>query len=324
MLRYAAVRLLYGVIAFFVMTIILYGLYRVHGQFALDYVPPIIPIESYWEFGNSRIHWDRDPHRGIGLGDSWVEGYFIRMGNIFEGDLGFSPGGQPVGERIMAELPSSLALGGIAGGIGVLLALGLGAIGAARPHSPLDYAGNILAAAIPATPLVLLAVLLLGPSPIYTTPLAGWGGLLAWVLPGSALSLVAMGALPFVRSAMLDQMTSEHVKLARIKGLPEWKIALKHALRVAVMGPTGRLIAGVSSFIGALIVVEIIFWRPGLGLLAFRAINDHDFMLVHAVLFFTATVPIALHVVVDIVLAFADPRIRFPEVREYAEAPATA
>ena len=319
MLRYAAIRLLYGVIAFLAVTIILYSFFRAN--------PPVHYFSwgeaanmKAWELQNEQVESLRAVAK---LDKRWVMEYLPHFGYLFQG-YSYKWQGRTVADMIVWRLPRSLALGGVAGGIGILLTLGLGVMGAAKPYSPLDYAGKTLATIARATPHFVMAILLLWTfaSILDGEPPRWWEGFPAWVLPVTVLSLPTIGILPFLRSAMLNQMASEYVKMARIKGLPEWKIALKHALRIVVMASPAHLVAGFSSFVGSLIVVELIFEWPGLGLLTFQAANAGDYLVLHGIAVFTATALIALHVAVDIALAFADPRIRFPESREYAPTPA--
>ena len=124
---------------------------------------------------------------------------------------------------------------------------------------------------------------------------------------------------------MIDQLESQHAAFARIQGLPQWRVAWRHGVRIAALAPSTTIVAGVSSLIGALLVVEVVFAWPGVGHLVVQAAQPLDqpaflrsIPVLHGILLITATALIALHVVVDIALAFADPRIRFPEAREYA------
>ena len=318
MLRYAVIRLLYGVIAFLAVTIILYSFFRANPP--LHYFRGEGGTEAALEWEKKQI----ESLRAFAKFDGrWFAYYPTHFGNVFQG-YSYEWQGHTVADMIVWRLPRSLALGGVAGGIGILLTLGLGVMSAAKPHSPLDNAGKALATIARATPHFVVAILLLWTfaAILEREPPRWWEGFPAWVLPVTVLSLSTIGILPFLRSAMLNQMASEHVKMARLRGLPEWKIALKHALRIVVMASPAHLIAGFSSFVGSLIVVEFIFEWPGLGLLTYEAANARDYLVLHGIALFTATALIALHVAVDIALAFADPRIRFPEAREYALTPA--
>ena len=320
MLRYAAIRLLYGAIAFLAVTIFLFSFLRMNH--------PVDNMMIWGELNNQKEYEQREEaYRALrawaGLDDPWVIAYLSHMGRVFRGDLGPSTHYAwqiSAAQLVSLSLPDSLALGAVAGGIGMLLTLGLGVVGAAKPNSPLDYAGKALATIARASPPFVISILLLGVSAAYLGegPRLGRDGFVTWVLPVTVLALFTIGVLPVLRTAVLNQLTSEHVKLARIKGLPEWKIVLKHALLVTATAPPAYVTVSVSSFVFALAVVEYIFAWPGLGGLAIRMFWNQDFFVLHAIALVTATALIALHVVVDIVLAFADPRVRIPERWDYA------
>ena len=316
MLRYAIVRTSYGVIAFLAVTIILYGFFRAIYN----------PVDLFWMYHLEK--WERAKYEiPFSNFDAWITGYFKYIGYILHGDLGlsFKWPGSTAAELVALHMPASLALSGVAGGIGIFLAVGLGVMGIAKPGSLFDLLGNVLAVITRATPTFVVSILLVW----VFADILGWvppkekGDLVAWILPGATLVLSTMGMLPLLRSAMYVQVSSNHVKLARIHGLPEWKIAWKHAFRNAGIVPLASFGPAVATFIGSVLVVEYIFAWPGLGMLTLQAFFARDYYVVHAVLLLVAFALIFIHVAVDIALAFADPRIRFPKMREYAEMPAT-
>jgi peptide/nickel transport system permease protein len=118
-----------------------------------------------------------------------------------------------------------------------------------------------------------------------------------------------------MRSAMMNQLDSEYIKLARIKGLPEWKIIWKHAFRNAAIVPLTFASVVISSLVTGSIVVETIFAWPGMGQLAIQAINARDYHVVQALALMGSVILITLHILTDILYVYCDPRIRFTKIQ---------
>jgi peptide/nickel transport system permease protein len=110
---------------------------------------------------------------------------------------------------------------------------------------------------------------------------------------------------------MLEVMDSEYVKLARIKGLPEWKVVWKHCLRNAALAPLTYFGLIVGGFVTASVVIETVFSWPGVGLLTIDAVQVRDFQVVQTVVIFFAFIYILSSLLVDILYAYLDPRIRY-------------
>ena len=146
-------------------------------------------------------------------------------------------------------------------------------------------------------------------------PTSGRGGITHLILPVTVLALPSAGTLRLMRSAMLNQLDSEYVKLARIKGVPEWKIIWKHAFRNASIVPITFASVVISSLVTGSIVVETIFAWPGMGQLAIQAINARDYHVVQALALMGSSMLIIMHIVTDIAYVYADPRIRFTKMQ---------
>jgi peptide/nickel transport system permease protein len=112
------------------------------------------------------------------------------------------------------------------------------------------------------------------------------------------------------RSAMLDVLDSEYVKLARIKGVPEWKIIWKHCLRNAALVPITYFGIQFAGLITGSVITETVFAYPGVGLLAIEAIRARDFQVVQSVVVVFAFIYVFINLLVDIMYAYLDPRIR--------------
>jgi peptide/nickel transport system permease protein len=114
-----------------------------------------------------------------------------------------------------------------------------------------------------------------------------------------------------VRSSMLEVLDSEFVKLARVKGIPEWKVVWKHCLRNASIAPLTVFAIIAGSLLTGSVVTETVFTWPGVGLLVVDAVRSRDFQVVQAVVIMFAGIFILCNLLVDILYAYLDPRIRY-------------
>jgi peptide/nickel transport system permease protein len=143
-------------------------------------------------------------------------------------------------------------------------------------------------------------------------PTSGYGSFKQLILPAVSLSGVSLaGIVRLTRSSMLDVLGSEYIKLARIKGLSEriviWKHAFSNSL-IPVLTFVGTVLTGLMT---GVVVIETIFAWPGLGRLAFEAVSTRDFPTIQAVVLFMTLLFITSNLVVDILYAYVDPRIRY-------------
>jgi peptide/nickel transport system permease protein len=133
-------------------------------------------------------------------------------------------------------------------------------------------------------------------------------------LPSIVISIFGIAALTrLFRSAMIETLGSEYVKLARLKGLVEWKVVFKHALKPGSIGPLTFFGSVAVRMLTGATVVEIVFSWPGVGLLAYEAANARDFPVVQGLALFTAAVIVVMNLLVDIAYAYLDPRVRLGE-----------
>ncbi len=138
------------------------------------------------------------------------------------------------------------------------------------------------------------------------------GGIDHYVLPVLTLGFFLLpGMMRLVRSSMMDVLDSEYVKLARIKGVPERIVIWKHALRNALIAPltvAGMLFAGL---ITGAVIIETVFNWPGIGWILVEGVLARDFPLVQAITIMVAVIVLGINLLVDIVYAYIDPRIRY-------------
>jgi peptide/nickel transport system permease protein len=132
------------------------------------------------------------------------------------------------------------------------------------------------------------------------------------VLPSVTLGwFTVAGIMRITRSAMLDVLDSEYIKLARVKGVPENVVIWNHAMRNAAIPVVTFLGLILGNFLTGFVVVETIFSWPGVGLLAIRGIQSNDFAIIQTVVMFGGLLFITINFLVDIFYGYLDPRIRY-------------
>jgi peptide/nickel transport system permease protein len=143
-------------------------------------------------------------------------------------------------------------------------------------------------------------------------PAGGRGGLSHIVLPAIALGWFSVAAfMRLTRSAMLNVLDSEYIKFARIKGLSENTVIWKHSLKNAAIPPLTLFGIILGTMVTGFITIETVFAWPGIGLLAFSAVLARDYSVVQAMVLLISMMFIALNLIVDILYAYIDPRVRY-------------
>ncbi len=217
-----------------------------------------------------------------------------------------------VNEIIGSALPVSVALGGAAILIALIVGVGAGVIGAVKPNSFADLATLLVALvgiSLPSFVIGTVLLLLFGVL-IAAFPVAEWGTLRALVLPAVTLSLpFAAYIARLTRMGMIEALSSDYIRTARAKGARERSVLLRHALKnaflpvLSYLGPAAAL-AMTGSFI-----VERVFSVPGLGQHFVNAVQNKDLFLIMGVVLIFATMLIVFNLIVDVLYRWVDPRI---------------
>jgi peptide/nickel transport system permease protein len=238
--------------------------------------------------------------------------------NLVRGDLGKDLlDNRPVTPKLAEKFIPTLKLGIAAWILATLVGIPLGVLSAISRATPLDYIARffaLLGQALPTFWIGILAILVFAVW-LGWLPVATMGEGLAirnFILPTITLAwLPAAGYVRFTRSAMLEVLDSEYIKMARAKGVGWWSVVWKHAFKNAALIPltaTGLVLAG---FITGSVLVEAVFAWPGIGFFAVQAVRFNNLnVLVAVTLFFTA-IFIVVNFLVDILYAYVDPRIRY-------------
>jgi len=244
----------------------------------------------------------------------WVQ-YWSFITHALRGDFGQSFYYRTdVFELYMSRLPASLLLAAAAMAFSLLLGIPTGIIAAVRVNKWWDSAGKMFALLGLSMPSFWVGLIMILFFSVYLgwLPSSGSGTILHLVMPSIALGWVfAAYNMRLTRSSMLEVLGSEYVKLARLKGLPEALVIGKHAFKNALI-PVITL-AGINLVImvNTAIVVETVFAWPGVGRLLYEGISFRDFPVVQANILMAGTMIVVTNLLVDILYAFIDPRIRF-------------
>lgn len=260
--------------------------------------------------------------KAYGTDGTAVEQFFRWLGRFVQGDWGTSMGsGQDVLPMFLQRAPVTLELFFL--GLVWAFAIGIpvGVICAMRRGTWLDTwlsGSSLVAIAIPASfealALIYLFAVLLDVLPVsgYTPfSIDPWENILGMLMPSFVVGSHIAGAFArYVRSSLLDNLRQDFIRTARAKGLTEWQILFRHAVKpsmipiVTVLGFTfGGMLAGA-------FIVEVIFAIPGVGRMAVDAIFEKDFPVIQAVLVVTSINVLVVNFLVDIAYAMLDPRIR--------------
>ena len=251
----------------------------------------------------------------LGLDKPLTTQFFIYIGDLLRGDLGtsFRLHDTPVSSIILDRLPATLAMGGAALALTLAVAVPLGIYSAYWRGGMVDKFARFLSAlgqAVPSFWLGLTLILLFAIKyPIL--PSGGKGTPAHLILPAITLAFEPIARLTrLLRSSMIEELSSEHIKFLRIKGVPERDILWKHALRNA--GLTSLTFVGILSIslLNGSVLVETVFVWPGLGRLLVESIHFRDFAIVQGLVFVILAAFIVATLVVDLLYMVLNPRLR--------------
>lgn len=260
--------------------------------------------------------------RQLGLDRSFLEQLGIWLFNLARGNFGSSLIlNQSVVSAVGERLPVTLSLAALSIGFTIPVGVFLGSLAAYYRRTWIDSAVMtvaLLGVSIPAFWIAILGVILFSVQ-LGWVPSSGFApmsqGLGRWfasmALPALTLSLFQIGFLArMTRSAMLDVLSQDYIRTARAKGLSEWRTVGKHALRnalILIITATGILL---SAAIGGSVIIEQVFALPGIGRMVVQAIMARDYPLVQGTMLILGFTFVMINLIVDILYALADPRVR--------------
>jgi ABC-type dipeptide/oligopeptide/nickel transport system permease component len=301
--QYIVKRCGYSLLSLFLLSLTIFFFVRVTGDPATLLVEP-----GASEADIAKIH-----HQ-FGLDRPLVVQYALFMFKLAQGDLGQSFYYQtPVFELYFSRLPNSLLLAVVAMTFSLLVGIPSGILAAVRVGTFWDSAGKLFALLGLSLPSFFVGLLMILFFTVYLgwLPSSGSGTPLHLVMPAFALGwYFAAAHMRLTRSSMLEVLGSEYIKLARLKGLPQALVIGKHALKNALI-PVLTL-AGINLvlMINVAVVVETVFAWPGVGRLLYEGVSFRDFPVVQGVVILGGCMIVGVNLLVDIVYALIDPRIR--------------
>ena len=246
--------------------------------------------------------------------------YLRYLGDLVQGDLGpsFKYKDFDVSELISQGFPASLELGVWAILAALLIGVPLGVIAAIRRNSTADYVVMSTALAGIAVPNFVIAPLLALVFGVLLgwLPAGGWNGG-AWrnlLLPVVALSIQQIAYIArMMRASMIEVLGSHYIRTARAKGLSEWKVILRHALRPAMLPVVSYLGPAIAGIITGSVVIEQIFGIPGIGRYFVQGALNRDYTLVMGTVVFYGALILLLNLIVDLLYSMLDPQIRYDD-----------
>ena len=304
MQRFLVRRLLITIVTLFAVSIIIFAMARVSGDPRTMMLGEFYTQERYDLVGQK-----------LGLDKSYFEQYWIFIKDLVRGDFGQSiKENRPAGDIIWERFVATFELGGAAFLFSIIVGLPLGILSAVRRGGIIDNFSKLIALIGQSAPNFWLGFMLIVVFAIQLewVPPSGrqeWNSI---ILPAVTLGWFFVAAnMRLVRSAMLDVLDSEFIKLARAKGVPGYALIWKHAFRNAIIPPLTFAGVTLGNLVAGSITTELVFAWPGLGLLAINATLGSDYPVLQGVVIIFTLLYVGAALMVDVLYAYIDPRIRY-------------
>ena len=253
-----------------------------------------------------------------GLDHPYYVQYGKYMWGLLRGDFGNSfQKSLAVRDIYFERLPNSLKLGFAAFVISIALGVPMGIVSAMKVQTGWDNFGKVFAILGLSVPNFFIGLMLIVFFGVYLgwLPILGKGdGFWDWrhlIMPAFALGWYFSGNMVRItRSSMLEVIGSDYIKLVRLKGVPEWVVMAKHALKNAMIPIVTLAGLNLVIMVNVAIAIEVVFNWPGVGQLLFDGMSNRDFPMVQGVVLMGGMMIVVLNFVIDILYAYVDPRIR--------------
>lgn len=252
--------------------------------------------------------------------------YFRWLGDLLQGNFGYSiASGSSIKTLIAQRLPATLELSAFALVLSTIIGITIGIVSAIKQNGIIDYIGRVFAVVGQAIPqfffgisMILIFAIKLGwfPTAGRMSPEGVGFGDRLWhlVLPGMTLTLSMCAVLMrYARNTMLGVLNSDYIKTARSKGIPEWKVYLKHGFRNAMRPVLVILCFRLPMLIGGSVVIEEVFAWPGIGTILTQAVVSGDYPVILVTTLMVAAAMLVASFLVDVLTALLDPRVRIGE-----------
>ncbi len=312
--RYLAIRSLYSILILWGVTLVVFGVTQIlPGDPATMVLGPYVSEQGI-ELVNERL----------GLNKPLPVQYFDWITGIFVGDWGLSfQYEQPVYDIVVPRMLRTAQLALVAFLLVVCIGVPLGVVAAIYRGSYVDTVVSAVTyvwLAVPGYVFGILFILLLGgpvfylfPSSGYVAPsesISGWFGHI--LLPSVTLALMMVAhVLRQTRSELIDTLQSEYVRTARLKGLDERTVLVKHALRNGIIPTVTLLALKLGSLLGGTVLIEYVFSYPGIGTLTVEAIHNRDLPVLQMSILLIAAAYVIANLIADVLYTYLDPRIEY-------------
>ena len=311
MLKYTVKRLITMLIMIFVISFVIFFALQHTGS---DPVAMMLGVDNYSAETAERIR------KELGLNDPLFVQFFRWWKNILQGDFGKSYSQGYVIRDVFAEKwPATIEITVLALIISTIIGIAVGMISAYRQNSVIDYLGRGIAVLGNSMPeyffgliLIQIFAVKLGWLPSAGRVTAGASSRIPnLILPVAALAIPLCGNLMrYTRNTMLDVANQEYVKLARSKGIPEWKVYIKHIFRNSMRPVITILLFRLTILVGGSVAVESVFAWSGVGTVITKAVTASDYNVVMLYTLVLSIVMLAISFLIDLFGALLDPRVR--------------
>jgi len=304
MQRYILKRILHAIMTMIAITVIVFFLQRLMGDPVALMVSPDADQEAVEVL-----------KKKLGLDKSVLIQFLAFLKSAARGDFGNSFKWQePALQLVLSRFPATLELAITAMFFAAVFGLSLGVASAVKPDSFFDRFGKIFSLLGQATPSFWLAVMMMLFFGVKLDwfPISGRGTLLHLFMPATTIGLISLASITrLTRSSMIDALKSDYIVMARIKGVPDRYVIMIHALKNASIPILTMMSMQFSYLITGTVVIETIFSWPGTGRLAIQAFLARDFPVIQVFVLFASFIYVSINLMVDILYAYIDPRIRY-------------
>lgn len=306
--RYIIKRLVEGLITLWLITLAVFFILRLGGGNPVEYMLPPEATQA-----------DIDKlTRAYGFDQPLIQQYWIFNKKLLRGDLGdaLAWDKRPTVQVVWDRIPATLQLTSAAMIFAVVLGVPIGAISASRPDSLFDRVGRVVAITGQSMPVFWVGLLLILLFSVYLGWLPSAGGIdrlgtKGIIMPALSLGFFLVAShMRIVRSTMLEVLESDYIKMVRAKGLPRRVVIWKHAFKNASIPVFTLFFVNFAALISGAVVTETIFAWPGVGRLLVDSLILRDYPTTQTVIFFAAAFIVFINILVDVMYAWLDPRIR--------------
>ena len=304
MQRYIASRVIQAIFSILVVALVIFLLSRLSGD----------PLDLLLETG-STMEDKLNLKRHLGLDKSLAEQFWVFISHAVRGDLGISiVTREPVIKVLFERGIATFQLGLVAFSVSLLISVPAGIYSAVKRGTFFDLVFRVIAISgqsIPVFWLGLMLILLFGVV-LHILPTSGAGGPQHLILPSITLGwYVAAGIMRLTRTSMLEVLRTEYIQLARAKGVSDFKVIWKHGFKNAALPILTFAVLLFVMMLGGAVVTETVFAWPGLGRLVIQSVMWRDYPVVQGVVLLLSSLYILGNLIVDILYAYLNPKIRY-------------